>query len=263
MADLTRKTANLFNYQTMGGTIKGYYLDSEGELQPSSTAAVTDYIPCSGGSFTLDKVGGISPSICLYDENKQFLYGKAYNTSGGSDKQTIIVDTSFNASFIRFTYFYTGAPMDDLSTIMLNEGSTPLHYEPYGWVHSLRKLTTATDTITTLPADVYADGTNATVGLKGNMVQTGTPTPSSPIQPSECGDLETSGAKAGQYKIPILNNSQTTNVYLGEVQTTRKIKKLVFDGTENWELAVTNLFTLTISQTGTVTTWVTSRRGSC
>ena len=141
MADCKRKTANLFNYQTMGGTIKGYYLDSEGELQPSSTAAVTDYIPCSGGSFTLDKVGGISPSICLYDENKQFLYGKAYNTSGGSDKQTIIVNTSFNASFIRFTYFYTGAPCDDISTIMLNTGSTALPYEPY-WQHSLRELTT-------------------------------------------------------------------------------------------------------------------------
>ena len=188
MADLTRKTANLFNYQTMGGTIKGYYLDSEGELQPSSTAAVTDYIPCSGGSFTLDKVGGISPSICLYDENKQFLYGKAYNTSSGSDKQTIIVDTSFNASFIRFTYFYTGAPMDDLSTIMLNEGSTALPYEPYGWQHSLRKLGNSTDTITTLPADIYADGTNASVSLKGNMYQASGVSPDTPIQPQETGE---------------------------------------------------------------------------
>lgn len=30
------------------------------------------------------------------------------------------------------------------SDIMLNEGETALPYEPYGWLHSIRKLTTAT-----------------------------------------------------------------------------------------------------------------------
>lgn len=38
------------------------------------------------------------------------------------------------------------------------------------------------------------------------------------------------------YKIPISSASTTTPVYLGEVQTTRKIKKLVLDGTESWRL---------------------------
>ena len=47
---------------------------------------------------------------------------------------------------------------------------------------------TSTDIITTLPADLYADGNNATVGLVGNMSQTGTPTPQNPIQPSETGE---------------------------------------------------------------------------
>lgn len=69
--------------------------------------------------------------------------------------------------------------------------------------------------------------------IEGNTVQNGTPTPSSPIQPSECGDLETSGTKAGQYKIPILSANTTTPIYLGEVETTRKIKKLVLTGEEN------------------------------
>lgn len=36
------------------------------------------------------------------------------------------------------------------------------------------------------------------------------------------------------YKISISSADTTTPVYLGEVQTTRKIKKLVLDGTENW-----------------------------
>ena len=35
-------------------------------------------------------------------------------------------------------------------------------------------------------------------------------------------------------KIPILNNSQTTNVYLGELQSTRRIKKLVLTGEEQF-----------------------------
>jgi hypothetical protein len=39
------------------------------------------------------------------------------------------------------------------------------------------------------------------------------------------------------YKLPILSNSAVTNIYLGEVETTRRIKKFVFDGTENWEIA--------------------------
>lgn len=76
--------------------------------------------------------------------------------------------------------------------IMLNEGSTPLPYEPYSsevwhdipyYIHD-----TSTDTITTLPADIYANDTTATVGLKGQMEQNGTPTPTTPIQPSECGE---------------------------------------------------------------------------
>ena len=48
---------------------------------------------------------------------------------------------------------------------------------------------TSTDTITTLPANIYPTDTTATVGLKGNMEQSSTPTPTTPIQPSECGDM--------------------------------------------------------------------------
>lgn len=38
----------------------------------------------------------------------------------------------------------------------------------------------------------------------------------------------------GQYKIPISSSGTTTPIYLGEVQTTRRIKKLVLTGEENW-----------------------------
>ena len=38
------------------------------------------------------------------------------------------------------------------------------------------------------------------------------------------------------YKLDISNGQQTTNIYLGSTQTVRQIKKLVFDGTENWSV---------------------------
>lgn len=72
--------------------------------------------------------------------------------------------------------------------------------------------------------------------ISGNTVQNGTPTPDNPIMPVGTGDLETSGIKAGQYKIPISSAGQTTPVYLGEVETTRKIKKLVLTGEEKWAI---------------------------
>jgi len=49
-------------------------------------------------------------------------------------------------------------------------------------------MKTATDTITTLPAVIYPNASTVTVGLKGNTVQNGTPTPDSPIMPDGTGD---------------------------------------------------------------------------
>lgn len=75
--------------------------------------------------------------------------------------------------------------------VMLNKGSTVLPYEPYGntWnTIPYRKYETATDTITSLPADVIADGQSASAVIKGNLSQSGTPTPASPIYPTETGD---------------------------------------------------------------------------
>lgn len=117
---------------------------------------------------------------------------------------------------------------------------------------------TFTDTITTLPADIYPTSTTATVGLKGQMEQNGTPTPTAPIQPQECGDLETVGVKAGQYKIPISSAGQTTPVYLGEVESTRRIKKLVLTGEETWQLWNGNYFSLVIDKKGAINTIVCS-----
>ena len=97
-------------------------------------------------------------------------------------------------------------------------------------------MKTATDTLS-LPVTIYADGTAATLAMKGNTVQSGTPTPDSPIMPQVCGELETSGEDSDQYKIPVLSASTTTPAYLGEVETTRQIQKLVLTGNEGFARA--------------------------
>lgn len=68
-------------------------------------------------------------------------------------------------------------------------------------------------------------------GLLGNLQQSGTPTPDTPITPDSVGTLSGS-----DWIIPFACAGQTTSVYLGQVSTVRRIKKRVFDGSENWTL---------------------------
>lgn len=224
------------------------------------------------------------------------------------------------------------------------------------WVDSHYIMGTDTDTLTTLPAVLYPNAATATVGLSGNTVQNGTPTPQNPITPQETGERtgnlfdksqpstvgfvredgtinENKNYRISDYiqllpntqytvsnmnvnglypaicfytdnktyisgskydgatvftfttpsnckyvlvsyllslvnnvmlntgstplpyepygiKIPISSASTTTPVYLGEVQSTRRIKKLVLDGTEEWiipsSLSGTHIYRLSI-----------------
>ena len=115
-----------------------------------------------------------------------------------------------------------------MATIKKYNGST--------WENAVvRKYGTASEIITP-PTTIYADGSNITIyTIKGNTVQNDTPTPSNPVPVVGVGELETTGEHSGEYKIPIPNGQQTTNIYLGSTQTVRAIKKLVLDGTESWD----------------------------
>ena len=103
------------------------------------------------------------------------------------------------------------------------------------------------------PISFQSDGTPLTAwSITGNMTQTGTPTPTAPIQPEECGDLVESGEHTGEYAVPITVAGQTQTVYLSEPirkigdyadvasavgtvgTATRQIKKLVLTGEETW-----------------------------
>lgn len=247
MTDSQRKTANLFD--GIIGT-DNVILSENGLPMQNNAYALSEYIPVEPNTpyiyhfyHNIAEGSRSTYSICEYDSNKNVIQPLTIQSITENRDYNISFTTQANTAYIRINW--KKAPDEDL---MLSTGSTPLPYEPYGWLHSIRKLTTATDTLTTLPADVYADGTTATVDLKGNMSQSGTPTPTSPIYPSECGDLVN-----GDYVLPIKSGSTTMPVYLGQVQSTRKIKKLVLTGEEsniynyqyNYGSTVTNGFRIT------------------
>lgn len=103
------------------------------------------------------------------------------------------------------------------------------------WGRKLSNAYTVETYTGTLPTTLQTvEGYLESYKIYGNTEQTGTPTPENPIMPSGCGELETTGAHVGQYKLPILSNTAVTSIYLGEVETTRKVKKLVLTGKENW-----------------------------
>lgn len=86
-------------------------------------------------------------------------------------------------------------------------------------------------TITGVPPLTFrADGRPLTAwSMLGNGQQTETPTPDATIMPEFVGVNE-----SRNWKIPITCAGQTVPVYLGQVPTVRRIRKLVLDGTENW-----------------------------
>ncbi len=125
------RTENLFDYQTMETSAQGYYLNASGQEISLSGWRISDYIPCDGTEFTINKIGGNTPAICLYDENKQFLAGKSYQTGGTTNKMPITVSSDTKAKYIRFSYVVLS---DVLSEIMITEGTTtPSEYIPYGY----------------------------------------------------------------------------------------------------------------------------------
>ena len=173
------KSANIF---TRNNETEGVYLSTSGNENPSTGWCASAYIrvnPNETYTFVPNSTGANNPKHVMFDIN--------FNAVGyvGSGQQTFT--TTDDTAYMRFSY------RSSSSNMMLNSGSSPLPYEPYDpevW-HDIpyRKYSTETDAITTLPTTIIGDGTPITsYTIKGNLVQSGTPTPSSPIYPSECGE---------------------------------------------------------------------------
>ena len=101
-------------------------------------------------------------------------------------------------------------------------------YNGSTWEHSLRKLTTATDTITTLPAVLYTNGTTATVDLKGNTVQNGAGTTTIPSKSVVVQSLET-GTNYAKFNIvdfPDIAVGDKVTINVGGTNYSLAVKKV-------------------------------------
>lgn len=176
MADLTRKTANLFDAATAYGAMysDGVITGQAKAINDIRNKVTADMI---GKTYTIS----ITP---LQIASKAFV---AITINGTlywrENKLTVNLRSSFQFTPVtendQWFITYDNQGVCSYKDIMFNAGSTPLPYEPYGWLHSLRKLTTATEAVEN---PLYSDGTAITsYTIKGNTVQNGTPTPSNPV----------------------------------------------------------------------------------
>ena len=185
MADSQRKTANLApEIRSANGWVVGYLNGNDGSYNPNNYNGewLSPNIPISSGeTITISAMSISYPSMSVYYWNgSTFMYGESATNYSGSS-----FTTPPNTTHIRFAIRAGSDNKTEEAVIssgfwvMMNTGSTALPYEPY-WQHSLRKLGTATETIQSGDT-IYADGTAATITLKGNEEHTGTPTPQNPV----------------------------------------------------------------------------------
>ena len=86
-----------------------------------------------------------------------------------------------------------------------------------------------------LPLRYIGDGRPLTdYRIAGNAVQDGTPSSDAPVNAAGCGAWDEAQQS---YKLPLTVNGTEYPIYLGQVETTRRIKKLVLTGKEGWVLS--------------------------
>lgn len=229
MADLTRKTANLLDYKVLfsnsfvkeTASFKYYRItvtaNKQYTLKSNAPASVENAITTFlyGRSDTMSTANDglytdVAKTITSTDDGYVYI---AVRKAGTSTAIPAVTETDFDNG----TY-----------TIMLNEGSTALPYEPYGWLHSLRKLTTATEAVEN---PLYSDGTAIMAyTIKGNTVQNGTPTPSNPVMPQGTGNktanlIDYSFVASTQFVTvtPITNGLNLTGTYYAEINITLEV----------------------------------------
>lgn len=94
------------------------------------------------------------------------------------------------------------------------------------------------DSKTLISADSYGEGTERTYSVPANTKYVRLSYRTNMIDTVMLNSGTTALPYDGYgYKIPISNGQGSAVNYLGSVQTTRKIQKLVFDGSENWAIA--------------------------
>ena len=123
-----KQTENMWHGSLINATF-----DTEGEIIPYSARVVNetyyDVSQYNNVTINISETSLIDVSVALYDTNKSFL--------GVTGWQSIpYVITTDNCDYIRLVFRYkTDEDIlpEDVSNIMLNAGTTPKPYEPYGY----------------------------------------------------------------------------------------------------------------------------------
>ena len=188
---------NLFDKDN--ATVVQYYTNSTTGVYTYSQNTRSIILPCqSNKTYSASKsVQGTAPRFSLscynnYPQENDTATAKVVN----NDAMQLTLTTTANAKYLVVFFYYLNPPNTSeiqqiMDTLMVNEGQ-PMDYEPYGdsfkdWFY--REYGTETETFTSLPQTIIGDGQNISAyTIKGNMSQSGTPTPSNPIYPTECGD---------------------------------------------------------------------------
>lgn len=187
--DITRipmKGKNLFDLSTATNE----FINSNGSITPSSASDpyyLSDYISADNVTISVQyKETAVAEifTVGVYDSDKRFIRRDAISNNSASYE---------NVAYIRINY-----RDKNCQNVMLNLGSTPLPYEPYGYQEGweVRKgdgtlIWGRNDTISvdsgTLPIKGYGVPLKV-VEVDGNMTQTGAPDPTTPIWPDETGE---------------------------------------------------------------------------
>ena len=138
MLDLAHKTNNLFDKYTY--TFDKYYT-ATGEEDNGNYGtfkfAHSDFISVSPNtSYTISmnsRVASDNHRVIEWDSNHNFIQ-QVYNLTGKSGQTSGTFTTSNNVKYITINYVYESSTTTNPDiNIMLNEGTTSLPYEPYGY----------------------------------------------------------------------------------------------------------------------------------
>ena len=129
LLDLATRTNNLFNKEAL--SYNEGYIKQDGTLYSmgnNTMWVVSDYIPVSSGkSYIASNLsrGGSGTYCAIYDEEKNFVRSLSITAN-----QNVVFNIANGEKYIRLSVRKID---NEIQTTMLNEGSTALPYEPYGY----------------------------------------------------------------------------------------------------------------------------------
>ena len=159
-----------------GGAIEtNKYIDGQGNTGTASNGDIFDKKGITVVSST-NYTFSWSDVVLGSEDNTPYIRICFYTSNGGTFiSRTLVTPSSYPDKYVTFTTpnncTYVDIRIDSetstrgqhFENLMLNIGSTPLPYTPYGTIWkdaSYTRLETATDTITALPVTIYTDTTS-------------------------------------------------------------------------------------------------------